>query len=79
MFVDVEPFFLYTGRDAEAMYDIESFKDHKSHSCRPASYHDGSEKLCQQEICATGVEEAFFGGEQSGQYGSEESADSVYR
>ena len=50
MFVDVEPFFLYTGRDAEAMYDIESFKDHKSHSCRPASYHDGSEKLCQQEI-----------------------------
>lgn len=79
MLVDVEPFFLYTGRDTEAMYDIESFEDHESHSSRPATYYDGSEKLCQQEVGATDVEEPFSGGEQSGQDGSEESADTVYR
>ena len=78
MFVYVEPLFFHTGCDAQAMYDVKSFEDHESHEGGPASDYGGSEKLCQQEVCTARVEKALFGGKQSGQYGSEESADTVY-
>ena len=78
MFVYVEPLFFHTGGDAQAMYDVKSFEDHESHEGGPASDYGGSEKLCQQEVCTARVEKALFGGKQSGQYGSEESADTVY-
>ena len=78
MFVNIESFFFHPFRNAETVYDVESFEDEEAHTCRPCTYHEGTEYLCTQETCTCTVEETFAGGEKPREYGSEETADTMY-
>lgn len=78
MLVDIESFFLYTCRNSQAMNDIQSLEHHESHEGRPAAYHQGPEYLGHQEVCASAVEQALSGSEQSGEDRTQASANAVY-
>ena len=78
MLVNVEPLLLDALRNAEAVDLVERLEDDESHTGGPSAYHNGSEELGTEEAPTMTVEEAFAGGEEAGEDGSRETANTVY-
>ena len=78
MFVDVETFFFDTCRNAKPVNLVEYLENNESHTCRPDSDNNRTEKLGTQKASSMSVEQPFTGREQTGEHCSQETTNPVY-
>ena len=67
MFVNVQTLLFDTRRNPQSMCQIQSLEDQEAHAECPTSDDGCSEKLGQQQVCATSVEESCLCCKESGQ------------